>query len=267
MRKIIKQKVIFNFSYYKNILFPLILIFLAVKISVYILVDNNIDTNVISIFIGGIITFIISYYSFYKTKILSLVKEKKENVYIPIIKELINNLDILKEEYLFNSDDEDSNNLSINTINDIVSNKEYYLLPPNILAWLNEYVDIYTHYVRSYKYEYDVFVSFLNFQNKNFSIEINKKHYKDSFFKKCLKAVVRKNVEIIGEIEYINQPNSKRIIDIEGEIFSWCSTKYSENKLIKDRDILINTVKELLSVFNYLVEKINKKYLKIIQYI
>jgi len=79
------------------------------------------DMNIISAFIGGIFSLVFSYYFFNKSNIITLIKDKKRTIYIPIKKELNLNIQLIINDILVNP-----NTFHIETVKKILKNEDYY---------------------------------------------------------------------------------------------------------------------------------------------
>ena len=265
MKKIILIKLIYNFYHFKYFLFLISFLACILILSIKILSYFSIDTNLASVIIGGIISLTISYYFFYKTRLITIVKEKKENAYIPILKELIHNFNLLKYDVFTVIAGNEQKIISTNTINNVLSNKEYYLLSEYIILWIYEYLDANYQYTSEYEYEYNVFKSFLKRLENNHSIEIEDIHYKEEYFTRCIKATMTKDASIIGDINLVKNNNPQ--IVLKDVVYNWCYTKYNNTIFMERRNTLFNQTKDLINILDYLITKINKKYLTIIEYI
>jgi len=262
MKKSIQVTLYFLFS----LLFKLVITFSITGIFLFIFFKLTSyfisDVNILSAFIGGIFSFVFSYYFFYKSNMIALVKDKKRKVYIPIKKELNFNKQSIIYDILVNP-----NTFQIKTINKIIKNEDYYLLSNNIKAWLNEYLNLYSQYSKLFESKYKVFITFLNYINKEYSININEMHYSKDFYVKCLLSIYKQNEEIIDDIKFTKNDDIKNEINIKNIIFNLCNKEHYINDLKKANEELISDLRELICVFNVFINIININYLKTIDYI
>jgi hypothetical protein len=224
------------------------------------------NNNIISALGGGLISFIIPYYFFHKSRIVELVKNKRDYVYIPLFQELSCNMRIIQKNYFIDIYGKGENYFSKNKAEEILSNKEFFLLPIHIRNWMYEYFEIFARYCNSFEYEYKTFKSFLKFLEKKYSIGIDDSYYTENFFIMCLKSIEKNDINEIDKVE-ITKTEKSILNNIEDEIFYWANNKYKDNEIMKSQKELTKSIIDLLNILDYLISKINKKYLKILEYV
>jgi len=193
---------------------------------------------------------------------ITLVKEKKEKIYSPIIKELKLNIqlmmnNILINPYIFYNE----------TVNRVLLNEDYYLISNIIKSWLSEYLNMFYLYSKLFESKYKVFLTFLDYINKEYSINIDKTYYSTDFYCKCLISILKQDKEIIGNVIFTYTINQKKEIDINTIIYNLCNENTFKNDLIRSNELLVLEIKELICVFDIMINIINIKYLKMIDYI